>query len=163
MNQEPFFESGYTPPTAFYFGVKFDGSPDMDSSFQEISGLKLPLGTEQVGEGGNNIYRHELPSNPTFENLVLKRCLVSNSALDKWCRSALEEFLFDPKNLQISLLGENGVLLASWIVDKAFPISWELASLNSASNELAIETLVLKYSTFRMLQSIEDSDNPLFT
>lgn len=148
MNQEPFFESGYTPPTAFYFGVKFDGSPDMDSSFQEISGLKLPLGTEQVGEGGNNIYRHELPSNPTFENLVLKRCLVSNSALNKWCTNAIEQFLFAPKNLQISLLGINGVL-ASWIVADAYPISWELASLNSASNELAIETLVLKYRYFR--------------
>lgn len=147
MNQEPFFEPGYTPPTAFYFGVKFDGSPDLDSSFQGISGLKSPLGTEQVGEGGNNIYRYEPP---TYSDLVLKRCLVSNSALNKWCTDAIEQFLFAPKNLEISLLGINGVL-ASWSAEDAFPISWELASLNSASNELAIETLELKYRSFKRI------------
>jgi phage tail-like protein len=74
---------------------------------------------------------------------------MSNSDLDKWCRDALEDFKFDPKDLKLSLLGPDGDPLASWTIVQAFPISWELSALNSTSNQLAIESLTLKYRLFR--------------
>jgi phage tail-like protein len=149
LKQESFFRPGYSPPTSFYYEVKFEGKRDMDSSFQEVSGLKLTFGVEQIREGGDNSFIHELPTQPTYSNLVLKRCLVLNSALDKWCKDAFEKFEFDPKNVRVSLLGANGGSLASWNVEGAYPISWELTPLNSTSNELAIETLELKYRHFK--------------
>lgn len=149
MIQESFFKSGYTPPTAFYFSVKFDGMDEMDSSFQEVSGLKVTIDTMPKKEGGDNNFVHHLPNPAKYENLVLKRCLLYNSNLDKWCRDALEDFKFDPKDIKVSLLGANGGILASWSVIQAYPVSWELSALNSTSNQLAIETLTLKYRLFR--------------
>lgn len=149
MKSNSFFKPDYTPPAAFYFSVKFTGLATMDSSFQEVSGLKVTIGTDEKKEGGDNVYVHHLPTPPKYENLVLKRCLLYNSKLDKWCRDALENFKFAPKDIKIALLGANGGILASWTVIHAFPLSWELSNLNSTSNELAIETLTLKYRFFR--------------
>ena len=149
MKQENFFKPNYSPPTAFYFSVKFRGFPKMDTSFQEVTGLKVTVETVEKVEGGDNKYVHYLPSPPRFENLVLKRCLLYKSSLDKWCRDALEDFNFDPKDIQLALLGANGGILASWNIERAIPLSWELGSLNSTTNELAIETLTLKYRNFK--------------
>lgn len=144
-----FFQEGFMPPTAFYFSVSFSGSPEMDSSFQEVSGLKIGLDTKHRTEGGDNSFVHKLPATPTYSNLILKRSLIQNSNLDMWCKNAIENFEFDPKDVRLSLLGAKGVILASWIIVKAYPVSWELSSLHSTSNELAIEALELKYRLFR--------------
>lgn len=149
MGNDSFFKSGYTPPAAFYFSVKFTGFDDMDSSFQEVSGLKVTVGTVEKKEGGENTFVHHLPTPPKFENLVLKRCLLKNSKLEKWCRDAIENFKFDPKDVKLALLGANGGILASWSIVNAFPVSWELSALNSTSNQLAIESLTLNYRHFR--------------
>ena len=145
MNETP----GDTLPTAFYFTVKFVEFENMDSSFQEVSGLKVTSGLEERKEGGENAFIHVLPGQPKYDDLVLKRCLMPNANLNKWCRNSINDFKIDPKNMQVSLLNGNGLTLASWNIVGAFPISWELSSLNSTSNELAIETLTLSYRYFK--------------
>ncbi len=149
MGSDSFFKPDYAPPTAFYFSVKFDGLDDMDSSFQEVSGLKVTIGTVEKKEGGDNNFVYHLPTPPVYDDLILKRCLLYNSRLDQWCRDALEDFKFDPKDIKLALLGADGSILASWSIVHAYPISWELSTLNSTSNELAIESLTLKYTLFR--------------
>lgn len=121
----------------------------MDSSFQEVSGLKLTLNTEERKEGGDNSSVIHLPKPPVYQDLVLKRCLMPNSNLDNWCKNAFEYFRFDPKDIEIALLGSRGEALALWNVQRAYPISWELSELKSTNNQLAIETLTLKYRSFR--------------
>lgn len=148
MGEDSFLNNNFTSPTAFYFSVRFSGSPDMDSSFQEVSGLKSTLGTESREEGGENQFVLHVPTSPKFEILVLKRCLLYNSSLTKWCKNALEDFKFDPRDIKLQLLEANGRILASWNIIQAYPISWELSTLNSTSNQLVIETLTLKYRNF---------------
>ncbi|MBN3582474.1 phage tail protein [Algoriphagus aestuarii] len=143
-----FFKDGYAPPTAFFFSVKFLKYGDMESSFQEVSGLKVTVKVTEKKEGGDNYFIHYLPNPPVFQDLVLKRCLLPNQSLTDWCKKALEDFKFEPLDLQIILLGPNRENMASWTVSHAFPISWELSPLNSTKNELAIETLTLKYKRF---------------
>jgi phage tail-like protein len=139
-----------SPPTAFYFSVNFIGEDSIESSFQEVSGLKVTLDMVEAKDLEENSFVHRLPTPPKFENLVLKRCLVPNSKLDAWCQGAINNFKFAPRDLHISLkgAGENNIL-ASWTVVQAFPISWELAALNATSNALAIETLTLNYRHFK--------------
>ncbi|AOW20711.1 phage tail protein [Urechidicola croceus] len=162
----------YTPPTAFYFSVKFKGFFKEESSFQEVSGLKVTIDTQPKQEGGENQYFLHVPNRPKYSDLILKRSLVHNSELTKWCRDALEDFKFTPRDIHISLLApgklsipnaikqkapssvvnamlaRNAQTLASWHIVQAYPISWELSTLNSTSNQLAIETLTLKYRHF---------------
>jgi phage tail-like protein len=148
MDISDFLGPGIAPPTAFYFSVKFRGEEAMDTAFQEVSGLKATLGVEGKLEGGEHLFVHRLPKTLTSSNLVLKRCLIPNSKLDQWCRDAFNNFKFDPKDIQIALMGPSEIL-ASWNIVDAFPISWEVSSLNSTSNDLAIETLILNYSYFK--------------
>ncbi|SFB53408.1 phage tail protein [Algoriphagus aquimarinus] len=143
-----FFKDDYAPPTAFYFNVKFFKLTEMDSSFQEVSGLKVSVKVTEKKEGGDNDNVHYLPNPPVYSDLVLKRCLLPNSQLTEWCTDALERFKFDPLDLQIILLGPDRENMASWTVSNAYPISWELSTLNSTKNELVIETLTLKYNKF---------------
>ena len=157
MKLNDFVKTGSEPPSAFYFSVEFQGSDEMDSGFQEVSGLKSTFGVEGNMEDGEDHFVHRLPTAPKFENLVLKRCLRPNSNLDKWCRDTFNNLVFDPRDIKIALLGVgdsdqmNGQpkVLASWIVFKAFPVSWELAALDSSSNKLAIEALTLSYRYFK--------------
>jgi phage tail-like protein len=151
MSFTGFFQPHSGPPMAFYFSVKFTGMTDtIDSSFQEVSGLKATFGLEERQEGGENRFVHRVPTPPKFENLVLKRCLMPNSQLDKWCSDAINNFKLSPLDIHISLLGAGDhKILASWHVVHAFPISWELSTLNNDTNELAIETLTLHYRHFQ--------------
>lgn len=121
----------------------------MDCSFKEVSGLKVTVKVTEKIEGGDNQYIHYLPSPPSYSDLVLKRCLINNSSLDAWCRNALEDFKFKPLDFQIILLGPEAEPMASWSVFKAIPLSWELSALSSMKNELALETLTLKYKYFK--------------
>ena len=52
MAANNFFNPNDIPSSAFYFLVKFTGFPEMDSAFQEVSGLKVTLSTEERKEGG---------------------------------------------------------------------------------------------------------------
>lgn len=150
MSVTEFFKPDSDPPTAFYFSVLFLGTDAIDTSFQEVSGLKATFDLEERTEGCENGFVHRLPTPPKFSDLVLKRCLVPNSKLDKWCSDAINNFKFSPRDIHIALLGAGDTkILASWNVVHAFPISWELSTLNSNTNELAIETLTLNYRHFK--------------
>lgn len=159
MDTSSFFTQGHIPPTAFFFEVAFQGSGNkkMDSSFQEVSGLKVNVGTLEKSEGGDNVFVHQIPKSNKFEDIVLKRCLSKNEDLEKWCRDAIENFKFKPLNISLRLLSSKadkagGKIipdsLAVWNIEQAYPVSWELGSLSSTKNELAIETLTLKYRKF---------------
>lgn len=142
------------PPVGFYFKVEFDGIPESDSEFQEVTGLSVSLETQAVKEGGENRFTHQLPLPAKSEALVLKRGLKISSPLRDWCKKAIEEFSFKPRNLHVSLMdvagtenGEPSILMA-WHIIHAYPMKWEITGFNAMNNELAIETIQLHYNYF---------------
>lgn len=148
----------YYPPGAFYFSVTLMGagaggrSPNADGSFQEVSGIQAELETETVTEGGENRFAYRLPRHVRYPNLVLRRGVVtSGSALGDWVTSTFASGLsipIGPKDLLVSVLNENAAPLLSWTFHGAFPIRWELATLESTQNKILIETLELSYNYF---------------
>lgn len=141
------------PPVAFYFRLSFgDVVSDADASFKEVSGITMEMGTEEITEGGNNNYKHRVPTSVKFSNLVLKRGLVpKDSDLITWCLDTLGGGLSEPiqtKNILVSLLDENANPLNSWSFANAWPVKWSASDLNSMNNELVIETLEFSYSSF---------------
>ena len=139
----------YYPPVGFHFLVKFEKFPDeSDTRFQEVSGLSVSVGTEDVSEGGENRFTHKLPKKTSYENLVLKRGIIKNSKITAWCKEALENLNFEPQNLLVSLLNEDHTELCSWNVVHAYPIKWSFSGLNAQNNELMIESLELTYHYF---------------
>lgn len=140
------------PPPAFYFTVSIDGGSSVDTSFQEVSGLKVELQTETVVEGGQNRFEHRLPTRTKYSNLVLKRGLVmKGSALATWLGASFGNIgirKMVPKNLVVMLLDASAAPLAVWRVTGAYPVRWEHDAMKSQENQLMLETLELAYQFF---------------
>ena len=143
----------------FYFKVDIQGFENDDSvSFSEVEGIRSIVPTQDVFEGGFNNYIHKLPCNIKYPNLILKRGLISKpEKFLKWCRDAVYNFIFDPRQITISLINEKEELLKGWTFINAYPVRLEVSSFNSIKNELVIETIELAYSESRPVSSSTSS------
>ena len=146
--------SDSNPIPSFYVSVIFELLPQfsVDTKFQSVNGLKVTMETESYTEGGQNKFKHNLPLRSGYQDLVLKRGLTSDvSGLSMWCNQALEDFVFYPANLIISLLNEKGNPLKVWYVSHAIPLSYEFSDFDAEQNKIVIETITLKYNFFKEL------------
>lgn len=144
--------SNAMPLSGFHFSVVFELLPQfsIDTKFQSVSGLKATMETDSISEGGQNQYKITLPKQTTHDNLVLKRGLTNElSGLRMWTTKALNDFIYHPANLVISLLNEKHTPVKVWYVSQAIPISLETAEFNAEENKLVIETFTLKYQFFK--------------
>ncbi len=158
--------SDYTPPVGFYFSVEIlpeGGSPfpPNDAAFQEVSGISVSLETEQIKEGGQNRFTHQVPGRSNYENLVVKRGLmVRSSELAKWCVTTFRNNLvrkIEPKTIKVTLLDANAAgkgALMSWIFTNAYPVKWEVSSFDAQKSEIVVENITFAYSYFEL------GDNP---
>lgn len=140
------------PLVGFYFSVVFELVPQfsIDTKFQSVTGLKVTMETESYTEGGQNRFKHSLPLRSGYQDLVLKRGLTSDmSGLSMWCTQALEDFIFYPANLIVTLLNENGNPVKVWYVSHAIPLSYEFSDFNAEENKIVIETITLRYNFFK--------------
>ncbi|MFZ6658096.1 phage tail protein [Undibacterium sp. TJN19] len=153
-----FFDNGY-PPAAFYFSVTIgDGMQISDTSFSEVSGIGVEIETEQIVEGGENRFVHQLPLKMKHPNLELKRGIATlQSPLVTWCKTVLEgEFLqaIQPKTIIISLKSNTIApgsttateVLRTWEIFGAYPIKWDVEGFNSTKNDVAIEKISFSYT-----------------
>ena len=143
-------QSDLYPPPAFYFKLVFAGAPDGDTSFQEVSGIGSEIDFQETVEGGENRFVHRLPKGVKHPLLSLKRGIADiNSPLVKWCIAVLEGDFVKPietQEVKVYLLDENHSPLRGWSFANAYPVKWEIDSLNSTKNEVAIETIDLSYN-----------------
>lgn len=141
----------WVPPVSFYFKVVFQGSPKIeDAGFLEVSGLREEIEVQELQEGGENNYFHQIPKRVKHGNLVLKRALeVLGNPLETWIKDTLEGGFakrIKPRNIVVMLLDAKGKALRCWWCSNAYPVKWEVTAFNSLDNKLAIETLELCYN-----------------
>jgi phage tail-like protein len=142
------------PLVGFHFSVIFELLPQfsIDTKFQSVSGLKSTMQMDEISEGGQNQFKISLPSKNTFDPLVLKRGLTGEiSGLKLWVNNALNNFVYHPANLVISLLNENHNPVKVWYVSQAIPVSLDTSGFNAEENSQVIETFTLKYQFFKEL------------
>ncbi|MDD5033804.1 MAG: phage tail protein [Methylococcaceae bacterium] len=145
--------SNYYPPVSFYFQVNIHGmSTEHDSGFLEVDGLTVEREVVPIQEGGENRFMHRLPGSLKYQNLILKRGLVvKSSQLAQWCLDVFEpsfEKPLTPRDIDVSLLDEQGSPLVTWNFKRAWPIKWKIDSLGAMDNKIAIETLEFVFSYF---------------
>jgi len=141
----------YYPPVGFFFRVEFiglEGVTENDIRFQSVSGINMDIGTEDMHEGGENRFVHKLPQSAKFPNLILKRGMLNDSGLIKWFEDAVQNFDFKPVTIQVSLLNEKIEPLVSWKFVNAYPVKWEISSLDSIRNEVVVDTIEIAYQYF---------------
>lgn len=139
------------PPVGFHFRVKFtlDHTTNLDSRFQEVSGLTSEIGTEEINEGGENRFTHRVPTRAKFPNLILRRGLAKESRLIKWFDDAVDRLVIEPAVVLVSLLDEKHDPLVSWKIIGAYPVRWAISDFKAQENALVIETVELSYKYFR--------------
>jgi phage tail-like protein len=140
------------PPVAFHFGVSLDGGGTFDASFQEVSGIRVESGSEDVSEGGQNQFVHRLPTQAKYANLVLKRgVVVTSSPLADWVSQTLASYLSEPirlRNLIVTLKNEQHDPLITWTFANAYPVKWEVSPMNAMESAVLTETMELAYQYF---------------
>jgi phage tail-like protein len=140
----------FAPPVGFHFLVVFELFPQtpQDFRFQEVSGLDVEIEMEPFKEGGQNRFTHQLPVRNRYTDITLKRGLFIGSGITLWCKNAIEDFVFVPTNVLISLLSPEHLPLQSWYVVNAIPKKIQVSNFNAQENSVVVESLVLSYNYF---------------
>ena len=139
----------YYPPWGFYYKVEFSISTTKnDVRFQAVSGLSVEYDVEEYKEGGENRFTHKLPGRTKYADLVLKRGMLTDSEVTKWCLAAFRDRDFKPADISVILMNEKGEPLRTWNVAHAIPKKWSVTDLNANDNAVVIETLELIYQYF---------------
>ncbi len=149
----------YYPIQGFYFSVSFDDATTTDNAFQEVSGISTELQTEEIEAGGENNKVYKVPKKVSHPDLSLKRgTMASGSSILKWIEDTLGAGLASPittKTITVKLLDvtQKDNVLIHWQFENAYPIGWEVGSLNAQSSEILIETLKFTYSKMTRMSS----------
>jgi phage tail-like protein len=140
------------PPVGFHFKVEINlpdlAQQDRETRFQEVGGLSKTIDIEEWKEGGENRFAHRFPNPVKYGNIVLKRGLLTKSDLIKWCVDAIDNFIFKPADMTITLLNEDHKPLSAWNVSKAFPVKWSTSDFKAQENSIVVETLELSFQYF---------------
>ena len=142
---------------AFYFKVAFlelgVEIGDIETRFQEVSGIQEEMTVEEIEEGGINEYVHKLPKRTKFSNLVLKRALSTvPSVIAKWADNAILNYKFQLCQVNVSLMKAVKAdketkyeEVKTWHFFGAYPVKIQWSDLNAQKNDLVIETLELAF------------------
>ena len=134
-------------PVSFHFCVLVDGTR---TSFSDVSGIKTTLTVDEVVSGGDDSHRYYVPKTKTYDPLVLKRGMLKlEDPFFKWCKETmslpLEKGRIKTKDIIVMLLDPLNVPLTTWTFKDAYPCSWTVEALNAQKNELAVESIELKF------------------
>ncbi|NJN17073.1 MAG: phage tail protein [Oscillochloris sp.] len=145
-----------SPPLGFRFGVLFLAlgvvPNPIDILFQKVAGLSTTIETQNVEEGGQNLYVQQLPQRVQHGNLVLERGMTVGSPLVIEFNLAMSLFTFKPSNVLVTLLDNTRIPIASWLCIKAFPLKWSVSDLDATSNTVVIETMELAYQRLQVIR-----------
>ncbi len=145
-----FEEDGWDLPVAFHFNVSIG---PYDVAFKEVSGLDSEMELETIQEGGVNDFEYKVPKQVKHSNLVLKRAMLPmDHPLVLWCESVLDSDLsqtIDLVNIKINLLNENRMPIYNWTCSDAYPVKWQIDSLDAEKNSILIETMEFAYTTLK--------------
>ncbi len=121
--------------------------------------MEAKISTEEVTEGGENRFVHQLPGVTKSPNLVLRRGYVTSpSFLSEWAAQTVGSTLNQPiltQTLVVMLLGSNREPLVSWNIYRAWPVRWVIGPFDSLKNEVLTEVLEFAYSTITRMPSNE--------
>ncbi len=142
----------YYPPVGFHFRVEFgvDGAGENDTRFREVSGLSMEMEEETYNEGGENRFVRKFPVRARYPDLVLKRGLLTNSAVSKWCAAAIQDLDIQPVTVWVTVLNDEHEPLQTYTFANAWPKKWAISDLNAESSEIIVESLELAYQYFKV-------------
>lgn len=124
------------------------------ASFAEVSGIGWNFITEE--KTGNENQKQKMLQGISYGNITLKRPVASlDDPFSKWVNSCLTLMLLSGSkgwirkkacDVIIKLLDANGKPLVGWACYYAYPMKYDVSSLNAEKSGLAMETVILTYN-----------------
>jgi phage tail-like protein len=142
---DPITAHGKDPLASFNFWVEVDGGGEIKGRFTEVSGLKGDAEEFEIKEGGRNSHTHRLPGRVSWGPVTLKKGLGDEKFFHEWWDKVVKTPKDCRKKVSIILMNDKWDEVRRWELEDAWPKSWETATLNANSSEMAIETLVLNH------------------
>ena len=131
---------------AFRFAVQIDGITE--AVFTECTLPTLEVEVHEQPEGGLNNAVHQIPGRIKSGRITLKRGLASSSALLSWYLDVAQgQIEASQRQVSVIMYDSTAGEILRWNFVKAFPSKWSGPSLNSGSNQVAIETLELSFQS----------------
>ena len=137
------------PLPKFHFQV--DWGSNIKIGFTEVTGLEVTTEKIEYRDGASPEFtKLRMPGMQTYGDLTLKRGIfaTNNEFYDWWNTVSLNTIV--RRDITISLLNENHEPVVVWRVKKAWPTKVTSTDLNSSSQDVAIETLVLTHEGLTM-------------
>jgi phage tail-like protein len=139
---------GDLPDVHVGFHFKLDVGEQTVGYFTECSGLQVEYEVFEWPEGGQNDYVHKFRGRAKYANIVLKRGITSSVALLEWFESVRRGA--ERRDGSISMLDQTLSEVARWSFTGALPVKWQGPTFNASGNDVAVETLELVHSGFRL-------------
>lgn len=86
----------------------------------------------------------------SYPDLVLKRGLLVDSAVRKWCENAILDLDIQPATVWVKILNSEHQPLQTYAFFRAWPKKWTISDLNAENSSLIIESLELSYQYFKI-------------
>ncbi len=122
--------------------------------FAEVSGLEMKVEVEQMQEGGENGFVHQLPGRMTWPHIVMKRGVTDSDALFSWVnKSSGDGFSANGNKVTrstgaITIIDTLGNRERAWQLTAVFAVRWSGPSLNATSGDALQEELELAHHGF---------------
>jgi len=155
------------PSPAWKFYVEILGV--IVAEFRECSGLGMEREVKRVKEGGTNDFEWIVPDHVTYSNIILKRGITYSPELWRWFHTGIYDGqvfglgTIPGGTFALKLLNKRGIHLPHgthmsiilgtvdgkkakhWDVSGAVPVKWTGPDMESASDQIAIETLEIAH------------------
>lgn len=133
------------PAVTVCFSVRIDGQ-DI-GTFTSCDGLGMELDIQEVKEGGNPFFVHQLPGGVKYSRIKLTRPINADSAkVAAWIAGMATQV--KRTQMEISAMNQHGDHIASWSLYEAIPCRWTGPSLNVDGPKVATETLEIAHHGF---------------
>lgn len=146
------------PYRAFKFKVKSGGVGYLDigggteAAFSQCSGIKATTQVLKVRTGADiRGVQGIVPSIVEYSNVTLSRGVISSNSFLNWVFQCMPTYATGPllplrKTIDIVVLDERGQEGVTWTLYGAYPVSYELASLDASQDGVLVESLEFAYS-----------------
>ena len=130
------------PYGKFRYKVEIDGLEA--GGFSEVTGFDASIDMIGYREGDMNQTPMKTPKLKKYGNITLKQGLATSKVLYDWIVAGVSGAV-DRKTITITLLDDEEAPVASWQIINAWPTKYTAPDFNTASSEVAIETLEIAH------------------
>lgn len=130
--------------------------PLCEGAFSEVSGLEATMEAKSIKEGGANYGAHQRAGAVSFATVVLRRGLTTQRDLWNWWglfsgagtsdgRMRSNGAFAHRLTVRITMLDLDGTPRLKWRLERAMPVKFKTADLNSRAGDVGIEEIHLTH------------------